>query len=444
MGIGLRSHTLTATLVQIAFGVLILTTIVVVLCLVLRGPRFRNRKFAFHPIAYLKRKWRGGSSEETELQKYSRTSRGMQSVPTIPSLSQEETLQAGSDTAVVDRHTSVRSIATLPAYKSTAHDTEQILGREGERGGIDVVIEFPETAEEEETRRDEDMEALYQIRLARRTLATERQERRRLRREARDRGDLEALEILRIMSRSRAESAARLTTLAGAAGASNSSLPSSVLTAEHLTPLERERRIPSVSYADVGLARHDGTRVRASSDGADFPLLEGAALMGSSGSRPGSPFRGRDYPQTSQHRDSSMHSTSSNGSDLMYHATTDGSARPTHSRTTSNLSNTIRPDDTEEDDDDVNDVIPSEPPEYEHIPLNEPHQDEAAPPYESPTAASRPTMPLQQSPRDHNNPNDAPQLPALRALPAIEITAGTPSNSNPASPVRRTGVGVGV
>ena len=57
---------------------------------------------------------------------------------------------------------------TLPAYHQTAMQNEQVLAREGERGGIDVVIEFPESAEDEERRREEEMEALYQVRFARR------------------------------------------------------------------------------------------------------------------------------------------------------------------------------------------------------------------------------------------------------------------------------------
>jgi hypothetical protein len=54
-----------------------------------------------------------------------------------------------------DRNTSVRSVMTLPAYRQKATDTEQVLGREGERDGIDVVVEFP-TAEDEEAMRDDE------------------------------------------------------------------------------------------------------------------------------------------------------------------------------------------------------------------------------------------------------------------------------------------------
>ncbi len=65
-------------------------------------------------------------------------------------------------TTGVDRNTSVRSVMTLPAYSSAARENERILGREGERGGIDNVIELPETVDEEERVREEEMESLYQ------------------------------------------------------------------------------------------------------------------------------------------------------------------------------------------------------------------------------------------------------------------------------------------
>ena len=57
---------------------------------------------------------------------------------------------------------------TLPPYSYSPKPTEQILGREGERAGMDIVAEFPGTADEEENRREDEMESLYQIRQARR------------------------------------------------------------------------------------------------------------------------------------------------------------------------------------------------------------------------------------------------------------------------------------
>jgi hypothetical protein len=159
---------------------------------------------------------------------------------------------AASAAAGVGRNTSVRSVMTLPAYNQHAMHNEQVLAREGERDGIDVVIEFPEGPDEEEARREEEMEALYQVRLARRRENEEREERRRLRREARERGDYVALR--EISERARASSS----TSAGRTVEE--------LRAEHeRIKKERQRAVSSVSYADLGVARHDGTRLRANS-----------------------------------------------------------------------------------------------------------------------------------------------------------------------------------
>lgn len=152
----------------------------------------------------------------------------------------------------MDRNTSVRSVMTLPAYNQHAMQNEQVLAREGERGGIDVVIEFPEGADEEEARREEEMEALYQVRLARRRENEEREERRRLRREARERGDYVALREIQARARASSSTSAGRTV--------------EELRAEHeRIKKERQRAVSSVSYADLGVARHDGTRLRANS-----------------------------------------------------------------------------------------------------------------------------------------------------------------------------------
>lgn len=172
--------------------------------------------------------------------------------------------------AGIDRNTSVRSVMTLPAYNPSARENEQVLGREGERGGIDVVIEFPEGADDEEERRDAEMEALYQIRLARRRENEEREERRRLRREARERGDYVALRELQARAR------------AGSSTSTGRTVEE--LRAEHeRAKKERQRAVSSVSYADLGVARHDGTRLRANSiDSEREGLLGDAASMASS------------------------------------------------------------------------------------------------------------------------------------------------------------------
>lgn len=175
-----------------------------------------------------------------------------------------------NSTAGVDRNTSVRSVMTLPAYSPAARDNERILGREGERAGMDNVVELPETADEEERLREEEMESLYQIRLARRIETADREARRQARREARERGDVQALADIR----RRAEEAADLSV-------------SQMLIAEHQANTQsRDRRVSSVAYGDLGVARHDGTRLRANSSESDNrPLLDSAASISGQSNR---------------------------------------------------------------------------------------------------------------------------------------------------------------
>ncbi|KAK8072810.1 growth arrest and DNA-damage-inducible proteins-interacting protein 1 domain-containing protein [Apiospora saccharicola] len=163
----------------------------------------------------------------------------------------------------VNRNISIRSIMTLPAYRNKADENEQVLGREGDRGGVDVVLEHP-TDREEEDLREVEMETLYQIRLARRAEIAEREERRRLRREARARGDHVALAEL--SQRARA--------------ASNSSVISELRAEHDRLKNQRQRAVSSVSYADLGVARHDGTRLRANSQESErMGLLSDAASV---------------------------------------------------------------------------------------------------------------------------------------------------------------------
>src|ERR1700761_909897 len=114
------------------------------------------------------------------------------------------------------------------------------------------------------------MESLYQIRQARREENAEREERRRQRREARARGDTQTLARLQAESRRRAEAQAEGSNL------------SAQLIAEHQNK-NRDRRISSVQYADIGVARHDGSRVRAASFDSDRQLLSSAASIGTGG-----------------------------------------------------------------------------------------------------------------------------------------------------------------
>lgn len=162
-----------------------------------------------------------------------------------------QTTPAHNSVASVDRTTSIRSVMTLPPYRPKPDESEHVLGREGERGGIDVVIELP-TAEHEEAMRDEEMEALFQIRQARRRQMAEREQRRQARREAQSRNDRSALHTIRQQSQqATATNAGEIENLRG----------------ELVRAREtRQRAISSVSYADVGIARHDGTRIRANSN----------------------------------------------------------------------------------------------------------------------------------------------------------------------------------
>lgn len=181
---------------------------------------------------------------------------------------------ANANGAAVERNTSVRSVMTLPAYSKSVRDNERILAREGERGGVDTVVEAPETAEEEEERREEEMESLYQIRVQRRREVEEREERRQARREARERQDYTALAAMRQESLWRAEQRRAGNGTAAA------------LIADHQAS-SRDRRVSSVSYADLGVARHDGTRLRANSNDSDNrPLLDSAASISDSTVRP--------------------------------------------------------------------------------------------------------------------------------------------------------------
>jgi hypothetical protein len=116
------------------------------------------------------------------------------------------------------------------------------------------------------------MESLYQIRVQRRREIAEREERREARRDARRREDYTTLAAMRQESIWRAQQRAT----AGAAA----------MIADHRAN-SRERRVSAVQYGDLGVARHDGTRLRANSTDSDNrPLLDSAASMSESTVRP--------------------------------------------------------------------------------------------------------------------------------------------------------------
>lgn len=165
----------------------------------------------------------------------------------------------------IDRNTSIRSIMTLPEYRPVASPgKETTIGREGERAGIDIVLEFPETSTEEEERREEHMQALYEIRLAR--------------------------QLERAEARENAANGSRRNRHASPSGndrgRNRDGSSSTSLAAALAAVTERERRLANVAYAEVGTARPDGSRVRASSTASERdnqPLLSSGASMGRHG-----------------------------------------------------------------------------------------------------------------------------------------------------------------
>ncbi|KAF2771092.1 hypothetical protein EJ03DRAFT_254582, partial [Teratosphaeria nubilosa] len=269
----------------IVISVVIAMTLVIFCYILLKAVRKRHAKPKYIPTPFLKRKWEQWTPRGFMPSKgaYSNQLQDNSSAPTLHLRSDNRSarnstldleraqaaeaaqgdLRAG---ASVDRNTSVRSVMTLPAYSRSVRENEQVLGREGERAGIDIVVAQPETAEEEEERRDQEMESLYQIRVQRRQEIAERNERRERRRAARERGDFAELQRIR-------QESLRATEQRELAGAT-------AMIAEH-QGRPRERRVSSVSYAELGVARHDGTRLRANSNDSDRQgLLSSAASIG--------------------------------------------------------------------------------------------------------------------------------------------------------------------
>ncbi|KAF1838832.1 hypothetical protein BDW02DRAFT_338754 [Decorospora gaudefroyi] len=305
-----------------------------------------------------------------------------------------------ADAAGVDRNTSVRSVMTLPAYSSAPREHERVLAREGERAGMDNVIELPETVDEEERQRDEEMESLYQIRLARRVEAAEREARRQARREARARGDSQALADIR----RRAEEAADLSV-------------SQMLIAEHQARTRsRDRRVSSVAYGDLGVARHDGTRLRANSSESDNrPLLDSAAsFSGQSGRSRGYTGNTLDSGRDAHQRGLSITSLESRASDDYEFADA--------SRSNSNLNG-----------------VNSE--GFEVVPLN-PERSRSGSRVPS-VDIPREDAPAYEDPPNYESPVNtrAPQLPPLsldlQRLPSIQVTTEpTPVDGRAPSPLR--------
>ncbi|KAL2861847.1 hypothetical protein BJX68DRAFT_251669 [Aspergillus pseudodeflectus] len=355
----------------------------VILYFVLRALRRMHSRPKYIPGKYLKGKWErwnvGASYGQVP---------GGSSANQASNTAAASTTQGGPQTdsnTGIRRDTSIRSIITLPAYSYNPKPTEQVIAREGERGGMDMVVEFPETAEEEEDRREEMMESLYQIRLQRRQEIADREARRRERREARERGDSIRLEQLRVESRQRGNSRESVN--------GNTPVSASVALAEAQSR-GRDRRISSVSYAELGHVRHDGSRLRASSHGSDSrPLLGDAAAMSTDNPDRSSGFisvhsRGESYSSTL-----SLPGGGSDGESLT----------PVQSHTTSLHS--VTPSHAEPEDGDVGARnIP--PPDYDRLDWGE------APPYEAST--SQPSI------------DAPPRLRELTPLPTIQIDVVSP------------------
>ena len=435
------------------------------------------------PTAYLKNKWRAwqpsgvyGRIDKPSSLSTIRDSTQLRSTPST-SYAPSASTQIATSSTDVDRRQSVRSIMTLPPYRITPLPSEQLIAREGERAGIDTVVEFPATEEEVEVQRDSEMEALYNIREARRREQSEREERRRERREARERGDLERLNVLEEESRARARARAANSASMLAAGSEGGSAASSrtnlnailqndsaFLIAELHAQREmgtRSRRVSSVSYADLGLARHDGSRIRADSVESDNrPLLDSAASMGGSrvASRQSSPApsimasRARHVRNAS---DVSMGTVASDTEALTPQTGTrtgsgsdeiDAGLTPSSSAEAAELS-----ENPPAYEDDIV-VHGGEAPPYESpirdrgermiLPGSNERGRDAQEAQEDPTEAISvidPASALTQSttPRPREPSRDVPQLrmSVLRRLPAIEVMGATPDNSTPNTPI---------
>lgn len=348
--------------------------------------RQRHSEPKYIPGNYLKQKWK----------KWRPGTASYGQVPNQTNATTQDTSYRGAGSTPemqtadgVRRETSIRSIMTLPPYSPNPKPTEQIIAREGERGGMDMVVEYPETAEEQETRREEQMDSLYQLRLQRRQELADREARRRERREARSRGDSTRLEQL--AAESRARSQARRP---GSNASSGVNVAAAL--AEHQSR-ERNQRISSVSYAEIGHVRHDGSRLRADSHDSDrHPLLQqDSASMEDPSSR----------DSRVQSLTSSIHSESTGATELeplaLAQTTTRGSSRPQ----------------SQAEEEDLGTLNMPPPPEYDHLDWGE------APAYQSPVA----------------DRNEHPQrLPSISRLPSIHVNSASPMAVSPVTPTQPT------
>ncbi|RXG43532.1 hypothetical protein VDGE_01119 [Verticillium dahliae] len=334
---------------------------------------------------------------------------------------------SSSTTSTIDRNTSVRSVMTLPAYRAQALENEQVIGREGERDGVDIVVENP-TAEEDEERREREMASLYEIRVARRQEIADREERRRERQDARTRNDAVALQNIRDRTRA----------------ASNNSVLEELRRDHERLKNERQRAVSSVSYGDLGVARHDGTRLRANSNESErMGLLSDAASIAATSTRSGiiSPMQ--------HQRAASSGSVLSFDSDLPSPGLprSRASSRPSTPRLNTRAGSSpeiIEPD---------SDMPLHSPPGYEDVSLEDTRSGATTPHNEPPPVYSGPAQRRasqlvtemsdlaagRRSPTDRRADEDspsprsgitAPQLPQLRLQPLPQIVI-EPSSARP-------------
>lgn len=312
----------------------------------------------------------------------------------------------------VDRTTSVRSVMTLPEYRAIANpDKERTIAREGERGGMDVVIEFPETHDEEEARREQHMQTLYEVRLAR----TIDREERRARREARRRGErLPSSSSVMSTASGRPRTASGtappqisgggvsslLNVEAGESPRSNSPAISSrvqdVLATRSATSLaaliaEPTGRLPQVGYAEIGIVRPDGSRARESSVGSDQRvLLNDAASMANSHSRHGSDSSITTVPYNHGHARSASALSITTYASAPLNTSTPSLPR-TARRGSGDSFQYVQLHGHGRQSADLTDMRNMNPPEYDRL------QFEEAPPYDSPITTRLEVPPLAQA-----------------------------------------------
>jgi hypothetical protein len=413
---------------KIVLGIILAIILVAFLALCLRTFRSKHKDPKYIPTPLLRRLWKDwrvpahpsryqqasadDSADVASSHQSSRLRAGSATFENTLTQSQSNTQTAGG----VDRNTSIRSILTLPAYRRDASNTEQVIGREGDRDGVDVVVELP-TAEEMEAMREDEMEALYNIRLARRQQIEDREERRRLRREARDRNDVVALERLRDRTRD-----------------ANSNTVVDELRSEHQRLKEqRQRAVSSVSYADLGVARLDGTRLRANSTESErVGLLSDAASFAASSTRSGARSSLQSIPNTHR-RERSAGSVVSIDSDFPSPALTRSRAgsRPDTPRLSTGGTRAGSSPEIIEADVGESDMPPHSPPGYDDVSLDD--------------ARSGTATPLREPPPDYPGPSQIPaeRLASHTAHLAVDEEGAEESRGRMGNDARRASRGVG-